>query len=133
VDPYNPGIAKYCPLCVNPIEVKSQYTLGELLSEDVIKNEIGQYVEDWDELDCDGLLDIIKMTYSAFYTIDDEVVRRLCSENNSLTSSGRGSSGGGSPEKTAGGKSKKKYSRRSMTRKKMTKRKRPRRKTSRRK
>jgi hypothetical protein len=60
-----------CPSCRKILRVP-------LFDEEQIRNAIEDYKEEWGELECDGLIEDIKISYGKTFDIDEDLIREEC-------------------------------------------------------
>ena len=62
-----------CPLCNKVLRIP-------VIDDEIIENEIHDYINDWGDLDCDGMIEQIKLTYKDKFIIDDAYIKQKCGE-----------------------------------------------------
>ena len=62
-----------CPLCNKVLRIP-------VIDDEIIEKEIHDYINDWGNLDCDGMIEQIKLTYKDKFIIDDDYIKQKCEE-----------------------------------------------------
>lgn len=68
---------KKCPLCNKLLGIPT-------VDDEMIEEEIDSYISDWGNLDCDDMIELLKLTYKDKFVINEDYIKQKCEERKSL-------------------------------------------------